>query len=112
MDSSYPDVHHILPGTGSIVSAIQVAAGKDPKVIGKPNTLAFEAIHAIHPEVDACATLMVGDKLQTDVAFGLACGMRTLLVESGVHSESEAKQLPLSDQPHFVATSIAELLIE
>lgn len=112
MDSSYPDVHHILPGTGSIVSAIQVAAGKEPKVIGKPNTLAFEAIHAIHPEVDACATLMVGDKLQTDVAFGLACGMRTLLVESGVHSESEAKQLPLSDQPHFVATSIAELLIE
>lgn len=112
MDSSYPDVHHILPGTGSIVSAIQVAAGREPKVIGKPNTLAFEAIRAIHPEIDARSTLMVGDKLQSDVAFGLACGMHTLLVETGIHQEADAYQHPIDEQPRFIAASVAELQSE
>lgn len=108
-DTTYPDVHHILPGTGTVVAAIQAATHREPILIGKPSKLSFEAIRAIYPKIEPSKTLMVGDKMQTDIAFGLACGMRTLLVETGIHTEQDAKNFPSHERPLYVASSMADL---
>ena len=109
MDATFPDTHGPLPGTGSVVRSIEEACGRAAHVVGKPNPLVLEAIRSLKPSIDPKTTLMVGDRMDTDVAFGKACGIDTLLVESGVSLESEVVDLPLSLQPEYIASSIAIL---
>lgn len=54
--------------------------------MGKPGTIYWDAIKSLHPDIDPKRTLMVGDRLNTDIAFGNQNNVQyTLLVESGVH---------------------------
>lgn len=105
-DHTFPDLHCLLPATGCFVSALATCTGRTPTVIGKPERLAFEAAQQLHPELRPESTLMVGDKLSTDVMFGKVCGMLTMLVKSGFHSQEDLRNLPLQDHPDFVAPSI------
>lgn len=109
-DRTYPDTHHVLPAAGTMVTAIRAATGREPLVIGKPSRLAYDTIQFIDPEIPAERTLMVGDKIATDIAFGCNCGMKTLLVETGVDKEADLKDYGPDLQPNFVASSIADLL--
>lgn len=60
--------------------------------MGKPNTAYWLAIKNVYPDIDPKRTLMIGDKLSTDVAFGNLNGLAyTLLVETGVNKLADAK---------------------
>jgi 4-nitrophenyl phosphatase len=75
--------HGILPGTGSIVAAVQAGSGKAPMVIGKPEKLildmALERL-AMRPGQVIC----VGDNIETDVPAALRAGIRVALLLTGV----------------------------
>jgi len=84
--------HLTMPGTGSLVASIKVASDRNPIVLGKPVPYLFEAIakrHAIQPE----RTIMIGDRLNTDILFGANCGLKTLLVLTGIASEIDVEEI-------------------
>ena len=110
-DSTFPDSKYTLPGAGSIVASLQYASQRDPIIIGKPSRFAFEALQQVHPEIKPNRTLMVGDKVLTDISFGLANGTKTLLVETGIDCEQDLIKYSESQHPHYIAASIKTLLL-
>ncbi|XP_070560766.1 glycerol-3-phosphate phosphatase-like [Ptychodera flava] len=82
----------IIPGTGVLVQAVRAAAGRDPVVLGKPNRYLFESIMETHQGINPQRTVMIGDRMSTDILMGKNCGLKTLLVETGINSGEEAKE--------------------
>ncbi|MBU1671421.1 MAG: HAD-IIA family hydrolase [Actinobacteria bacterium] len=108
-DSTYPTPEGLWPGAGALVAAVSTGAGTEPYVAGKPNPLmvelALERMGARRGE-----TLLVGDRLDTDVAVGLAAGVDTLLVLTGISSLEEVEATGI--RPTSVAGSLAEALLD
>ncbi len=97
-----------MPDVGSFIKLLEASSGRTPDVvIGKPNALAGEAILGA---VGASAeeTAMVGDRLYTDIAFGLAAGFHTILVLSG---ETDEEMLAASEiRPELVLKDLNAIL--
>jgi len=72
----------LLPGAGAIVAAIEAASGRRARLIGKPSKIMGELILR-HLNAKPEQTLLIGDRLDTDIAMGKALGMRTALVLTG-----------------------------
>jgi 4-nitrophenyl phosphatase len=82
-DVSFPIPQGESPGAGSILALLQAATGREPVVIGKPRAPMYEsALHTLN--LPAEAVLMLGDRLDTDIAGAQAVGMPTALVLTGV----------------------------
>ncbi|KAJ4478240.1 HAD-like domain-containing protein [Lentinula aciculospora] len=107
-DSTYPSGHGLLPGAGAISAPLRYALGKDPISIGKPAKTMLDCIQAkVH--YDPARTIMVGDRLNTDILFGQAGGVSTLLVLTGITSERDITGPNASViVPDFVTTSIGD----
>ncbi|MCB2180367.1 HAD-IIA family hydrolase [bacterium] len=89
-DKTFPTPEGLVPGAGSMLAAIEAATDVPPQVIGKPKgTMFLQALEALNiaPE----NALVVGDRLETDIAGGQAAGCNTALVLSGVATEAEGK---------------------
>ncbi|XP_049620067.1 chronophin [Syngnathus scovelli] len=105
----------ILPGSGSLMAALEVASGRKATVIGKPSRYMFKCISRQFPSMDPAQCLMVGDRLETDMVFGSNCGLDTMLTLTGVSQMDEAHQYGNSevDQslvPDYVVDTIADFL--
>ncbi|CAF1454632.1 unnamed protein product [Adineta steineri] len=79
----------VLPGEGTILASIVAASGRSPTILGKPRAPMFDSIRLAFPDVKSNRTLMVGDRLETDILFGNRQGLTTLLVFSGATSEKK-----------------------
>ncbi|XP_043824918.1 chronophin [Dromiciops gliroides] len=101
------------PGTGSLTAAVETASGRRAVVVGKPSTYMFECITE-HFGVDPASTLMVGDRLETDILFGHRCGLTTVLTLTGVSRLDQAQAYLAAGQldlvPHYYVDSIADLI--
>uniref|UniRef100_A0A8B9IQH1 Pyridoxal phosphatase n=1 Tax=Anser cygnoides TaxID=8845 RepID=A0A8B9IQH1_ANSCY len=112
----FPLCLSLPPGTGSLTAAVETASGRKALVVGKPNTYMFECI-VERFGVDPSRTLMVGDRLETDILFGKNCGLSTILTLTGVSRLEEAQAYMASDSaaakdmvPHYYVDSIADLI--
>jgi 4-nitrophenyl phosphatase len=112
-DATLPTEGGLVPGAGSIVAAVSVASGREPTVIGKPETpLLVQALHRM--DVPAAEAVMIGDRLDTDILAGHRAGMLTVLVLTGVSTREEIAMAPvppdivLTDLPALVAALTAE----
>lgn len=96
-----------LPGSGAIVGALSAAADRDPDyVMGKPGDFAVEAaLERLDVPAESC--LVIGDRLDTDIAMGGSNGMRTALVLTGAHKEWDIDRF--RDTPDSVLDSIANI---
>lgn len=106
-DATFPTSEGLVPGAGAVLAAIASASGKQPLVIGKPSPLLFETAAArigLTPQ----ELLVVGDRLETDIAGGQAFGARTALVLSGVSTAEQAQAW--RPPPDLVERSLATLL--
>lgn len=105
-DATYPAEGHLLPGAGSVVAAVATVASREPVVIGKPALGMAEALR-LTSGVPFDQMLLVGDRLDTDIAFGERAGMHTALVLTGVHGRRDIDQLGVC--PEFVLEDLSGL---
>lgn len=78
----------IVPGTGSLVAPIELSTGKKAYFVGKPNPLMMRnAISRIG--VTREETVIVGDRMDTDIVAGVEAKIDTVLVLSGVTARGE-----------------------
>jgi 4-nitrophenyl phosphatase len=96
-----------IPGSGAVIHAIAGVAGRDPDIVlGKPSLPARDLVVSrlgLAPE----ECLVVGDRLDTDIAFGARAGMTTALVRTGIADDDD---LAASDvRPDYVLDSLADL---
>ena len=99
----------VLAGTGSLLACIKACHPKQEMVVcGKPHKLLFDLIVGQHDTIKINRTLMVGDRLNTDIAFGKKCGLDTLLVLTGVTTENGLKNSDI--KPDYYLPSIKGLI--
>ncbi|MBN2026374.1 MAG: HAD-IIA family hydrolase [Actinobacteria bacterium] len=106
-DATFPAPDGLWPGAGTIVAALETAAGREASVVGKPNAYMIQAaMYGSGGKADT--TLMVGDRLETDILGGWRAGLDTCLVLTGVATREELEGY--SPQPDIVVESLLELL--
>ncbi|KAG8761330.1 hypothetical protein FRC14_004735 [Serendipita sp. 396] len=110
VDSTYPQKGGLLPGAGSLSASLSRALGREPLSIGKPGRTMLDCIKAKH-QFDPSRTIMIGDRLDTDIAFGKNGGVSTLLVMTGVTTESILQGAPPSSLPDYIVTSLGDLQV-
>ena len=95
------------PGSGAVIGAVAAVAERDPDVVlGKPSDPAIELVRERLPyPPEEC--LVVGDRLNTDVALGVRAGMTTVLVRTGI---SDDETLAAGDvEPDYVIDDLGEI---
>lgn len=96
-----------MPDVGSFIALFGRSCGRMPSVVcGKPYTVMGECVARAFG-VPAARTCMVGDRMHTDIRFGNANGMHTLLVLSGETTAENMKNFP--DRPDLVLKSLDEI---
>nr|WP_231951903.1 HAD-IIA family hydrolase [Nocardia terpenica] len=106
-DPTGPSREGLLPATGSVAALITRATGREPYYIGKPNPLMMRsALRRIGAHSQS--SVMIGDRMDTDVIAGLEAGMRTVLVTSGISDRASIQKFPY--KPTLVIDSVADLV--
>jgi 4-nitrophenyl phosphatase len=109
-DATFPLEGDILvPGGGCMVSALVTATGREPILIGKPETYALKKIIELAGG-SADNTVMVGDRLDTDVQVANRAGVHSVLVLTGITSPAEAEAACGELCPDRVIRDLGELL--
>ena len=101
-----PSEGGIVPACGAMAALIEKATGKSPFFVGKPNPLMMRSALnylGVHSE----NTVMVGDRMDTDIIAGVESGMETILVLSGVTCLDDVTHYPY--QPKHILGSVAEI---
>lgn len=106
-DTTLPTERGIVPGVGSILAALVAATGVHPRVIGKPGPDMFNMCVDLHG-VKKERTLVIGDRLETDIAAGANAGLFTALVLTGISKLDEVAESPY--QPDLIVKDLAQLI--
>ncbi|MDO5031308.1 HAD-IIA family hydrolase [Corynebacterium sp.] len=105
-DVTGPAPSGVLPATGAVAALITTATGQEPYYVGKPNPVMMRsALNNIGAHSEN--TVMIGDRMDTDVKSGLEAGLRTILVRSGISNDSDIAAYPY--RPTKVVDSVADI---
>jgi NagD protein len=105
-DASGPTEDGLVPACGAMAALVEKATSVAPLFIGKPNPLMMR-MALNHLGLHSEDTVMIGDRMDTDIIAGVSSGMDTYLVLTGVTQKSEVPRYPY--QPTQIFTSIAEV---
>lgn len=106
MDMTIPTESGVGPGNGTLVRLIAEYAGREPQVAGKPMPPLFEETIT---RVGGERPLVVGDRLDTDIAGAVTMGWDSLLVLTGVTGLEELVRAGTDERPTYVAPDLAAL---
>ncbi len=105
-DATGPSETGIVPACGAMAALVERATGKPPYFVGKPNPLMMRrALLALGTHSED--TIMVGDRMDTDVVTGMEAGMETILVLTGVTRREDVERYPY--QPTRILPSVADI---
>jgi len=107
MDPTWPSENGVMPGTGSLVSMLAFASGKQPVIVGKPDPAMFRMLlneHRLSPR----ETLVIGDRLDVDVVAGKRLGAPTAIVLTGLTSQKDIAKSRI--KPDYVLRGLGDLL--
>jgi NagD protein len=106
-DVTGPGEHGIIPATKALISPIELATGQKAYFIGKPNPLmmrnALKMIRATREE-----TVIIGDRMDTDIVAGIESEIDTVLVLSGITTRSMTEHYPY--RPKYILNGIVDLV--
>jgi NagD protein len=106
-DPSGPSALGTLPATGSVAALISTATGRKPYFVGKPNPLMMRsALNRLQAHSET--TVMVGDRMDTDIIAGLEAGLRTIHVGTGSTRPDQVEGFPY--RPTKQVDSVADLV--
>ena len=96
----------IVPATGAVAALISAATGIKPYFVGKPNPLMMRtALRTISAHSEN--SVMIGDRMDTDIVAGLESGLRTILVLTGVTTREQVERFPY--RPTWIKESVADI---
>ncbi len=96
----------IVPATGAVAALISAATGVKPYYIGKPNPLMMRtALRTLNAHSED--SVMIGDRMDTDMVAGIESGLRTLLVLTGVTKREQVERFPY--RPTWIRESVADV---
>ena len=105
-DLTGPGPRGVVPATGSVAAMITAVTGMEPYYVGKPNPVMMRsALNNIGAHSEH--TVMIGDRMDTDVKSGLEAGMRSILVRSGISDDRIIERYPF--RPTRIIDSVADL---
>jgi len=107
-DPTGPSESGITPACGAMAALIEKASGRSPFYCGKPSPFMMRSALnylGVHSE----NTIMVGDRMDTDIIAGIQSGMETTLVLTGVTSLKQIEEFPY--RPGRVVKSVADLIL-
>ena len=106
-DATLPTPEGAIPGAGSILAALEVACGYRATVMGKPQPEMYRlALSRLNSKPEEC--LVIGDRIETDIAGAQTIGCQTALVLSGVTTETVARSW--QPPPTYIASDLTSLL--
>lgn len=106
-DSTYPVRGGDLPGTGALVRLLETSSGQPSFLIGKPSPVMFRLLlreHGLAPR----QAIVVGDRLEIDIAAGRAAGVFTVLVLTGIARRRDVARARI--RPHLVLRELSDVL--
>ncbi|GFG75723.1 HAD-IIA family hydrolase [Mycobacterium botniense] len=106
VDPALPSERGLVPGNGAMVAALRAATGAEPQVAGKPSP---RLMHDAAARADCCAPLVVGDRLDTDIAGANAAKLPSLLVLTGVTTARDAVYARAAERPTYIAKDLRAL---
>ena len=107
-DPTGPSESGITPACGAMAALIEKASGRSPFYCGKPSPFMMRSALnylGVHSE----NTIMIGDRMDTDIIAGIQSGMETTLVLTGVTSLKQIEEFPY--RPSRVVKSVADLIL-
>ena len=106
VDKTLPSERGLLPGNGSMVTALRTATDSEPQVAGKP---APALINDALTRGDFTTPLVVGDRLDTDIEGAVAAQLPSLMVLCGVNSAADAVWASSERRPVFLSVDLRAL---
>lgn len=106
-DVSFPAPDGLWPGAGALLSVITSTTGVEAEVVGKPHAPVYETALL---RAGGGRPLVVGDRLDTDIAGAQALGWDSLLVLTGISREADLGASPF--RPTYVAAGLSALFAE
>ena len=97
-----------VPDAYPNILALENSSGRKAVVLGKPSKLMVEPLQRLKG-LDVNETLMVGDRLNTDIMFSKNIGSRGCLVLTGITTREDALNVPIAERPNFICNSVADL---
>ena len=105
-DTTGPIENGIVPATGALMAPIEMATGAKAYYVGKPNPVMMRiALQKV--ECRRENTIIIGDRMDTDIVAGIEAGIETVLVLTGVTTEDGINQFAY--RPSLMLASIAEI---
>lgn len=106
-DSTFPYGDVLLPGTGSIVNCLSTILNQKPLIFGKPEKYLFQHLKDKF-KINLEKSVMIGDRLDTDILMGINSNVKTILVLSGVTKRQDLEKSKI--EPNFIIESISSIL--
>ena len=107
-DPAYPSEEGHVPATGAMLASIEIASGRKAIVAGKPENIIFNVALKLYKIEDKENTVMIGDRLDTDIKGGNHAGLSTILVLSGSTKKEDLKDSEI--KPNYVINDLRDLL--
>jgi NagD protein len=106
-DITGPSEKGIVPATRALISPIELATGKQAYYIGKPNPLMMR-VGLKRLGCDSEETIIIGDRMDTDIIAGIESEIDTVLVLSGVTNMENIKNFPYS--PKYILNGVGGIV--
>ena len=106
-DPSYPAPDGLWPGAGALLAAVVATTAAEPVVVGKPHAPLFETAAR---RAGGSRPLVIGDRIDTDIAGADALGLDSLLVLTGVSTANDAERSRV--RPRYVADDLRGLFAD
>jgi len=109
VDKTLPSERGLLPGNGSMVAALRAATDQEPQVAGKPSPVLMKDALS---RGEFHSPLVVGDRLDTDIAGANATDLPSLMVLSGVNDAADAIFAEAGQRPVFLGEDLRTLSVD